>query len=99
MQILIIGESQVHPARRLAGTNLPDVEFKPVSDLHVYDLIKWRRVILDVSAVQVLERTLSKGWRSLGKAVSFDRRINLKKSGAIRTYLTIGVEIGTKSHR
>ena len=60
--LFVTGESQVHPALRLAGRNLPGVEFKPVSDLHVYDLIKWRRVILDVPAVQVLEQALSKGW-------------------------------------
>ncbi|KAL4076305.1 ribosomal protein L4 domain-containing protein [Scleroderma yunnanense] len=60
--LFVTGESQVHPALRLAGRNLPGVEFKPVSDLRVYDLIKWRRVILDIPAVQMLERTLSKGW-------------------------------------
>ena len=60
--LCVTGESQAHPALRLAGRNLPGVEFKVVSDLHVYDLIKWRRVILDVPAVQTLERTLGKGW-------------------------------------
>ena len=60
--LFVTGEAQVHPALRLAGRNIPGVEFKPVSDLNVHDLVKWRRVILDVPAVQVLERTLSKGW-------------------------------------
>lgn len=60
--LFVTGESQVHPALRLAGRNLPGMDFKVVSDLHVYDLIKWRRVVLDVSAIQALERRLSKGW-------------------------------------
>lgn len=60
--LFVTGESQVNPALRLAGRNLPGVDFKVANDLHVYDLIKWRRVVLDVSAIQTLERRLSKGW-------------------------------------
>lgn len=60
--LFVTGEPQVRPTLRLAGRNLPGIDFKVVDELNVYDLVKWRRVILDVAAVQSLERRLSKGW-------------------------------------
>ncbi|THH34145.1 hypothetical protein EUX98_g152 [Antrodiella citrinella] len=43
-----------------AANNLYKVETKKVSELNVYDLVKWPRVVLDVAAVEWLERTLAK---------------------------------------
>jgi len=59
--LFVTGEPEVPGRLRLASRNLRGVECKTVADLVVYDIVKWRRVVLDLSAVNVLERTLGKG--------------------------------------
>jgi large subunit ribosomal protein L4 len=46
---------------RLASRNLRGIECKTVADLVVYDIVKWRRVVLDLTAIDALERALGKG--------------------------------------
>jgi large subunit ribosomal protein L4 len=46
----------------LASRNLRGIECRTVADLVVYDIVKWRRVVLDIAAVNALERSLGKGW-------------------------------------
>ncbi|KIJ21809.1 hypothetical protein PAXINDRAFT_165192 [Paxillus involutus ATCC 200175] len=58
--LFVSGLPQVDPAIKLAGRNLRGLEFKHVDELNVYDLVKWRRVILDLPAVSLLELKLSK---------------------------------------
>ncbi|KAH7929321.1 ribosomal protein L4 [Leucogyrophana mollusca] len=60
--LFVSGEEEVPSSLKIAGNNLPGVDFRTVADLQVYDLVKWRRVVLDMAAVHALERTLSKGW-------------------------------------
>ena len=59
--LFVTGESEVPARMRLASKNLRGIECKIVSDLVVYDIVKWRRVVLDLAAVNALERTLGKG--------------------------------------
>ncbi|KAH7883527.1 ribosomal protein L4 [Phlebopus sp. FC_14] len=60
--LFVSGEPQVDRAIKLAGRNLPGVDFKQVNELAVYDVLKWRRIVLDLSAVRALERSLGKGF-------------------------------------
>jgi len=59
--LFVTGESEVPARIRLASKNLRGIECKTVAELVVYDIVKWRRVVLDLSAIDVLERTLGKG--------------------------------------
>ncbi|KAF8140313.1 ribosomal protein L4, partial [Boletus edulis] len=43
-----------------AGRNLRGLEFRHADEVNVYDLVKWRRVILDLPAVALLESKLGK---------------------------------------
>ncbi|KAF9244639.1 ribosomal protein L4 [Melanogaster broomeanus] len=58
--LFVSGMPQIDTAIKLAGRNLRGLEFKHVDELNVYDLVKWRRVILDLPAVSLLESKLSK---------------------------------------
>ncbi|KIJ68514.1 hypothetical protein HYDPIDRAFT_146714 [Hydnomerulius pinastri MD-312] len=58
--LFVTGLPQVDPKISLAGRNLRGVEFKHVDDVNVYDLINWRRVVLDLPAVSLLELKLGK---------------------------------------
>ncbi|KAG1825870.1 ribosomal protein L4 domain-containing protein [Suillus subaureus] len=59
--LFVTGESEVPARMRLASRNLRGIECKTVADLVVYDIVKWRRVVLDLAAVDTLERALGKG--------------------------------------
>ncbi|KAH7913012.1 ribosomal protein L4 domain-containing protein [Hygrophoropsis aurantiaca] len=67
--LFVTGEETVPANIKIAGNNLPGVDFRTIGELQVYDLVKWRRVVLDMAAVQSLERTLSKGWSHEGNTV------------------------------
>lgn len=60
--LFVTGESEVPARMRLASRNLRGIECRTVADLVVYDIVKWRRVVLDIAAVNALERSLGKGW-------------------------------------
>lgn len=58
--LFISGLPQVDPAIKRAGRNLRGLGFKHVDEVNVYDLVKWRRVILDLPAVALLESKLGR---------------------------------------
>lgn len=58
--LFVTGEAEVPQGLERASNNLYKVETKQASDITVYDLVKWPRVVLDVSAVEWFERTLAK---------------------------------------
>lgn len=60
--LFVTGESEVPARVSLASRNLRGIECRTVADLVVYDIVKWRRVVLDIAAVNALERSLGKGW-------------------------------------
>ncbi|KAG1784019.1 ribosomal protein L4 [Suillus placidus] len=59
--LFVTGESEVPARMRLASRNLRGIECRTVADLVVYDIVKWRRVVLDLAAVNALERAFGKG--------------------------------------
>lgn len=58
--LFVSGLPQVDPAIQRAGRNLRGLEFRHVDEVKVYDLVKWRRVILDLPAVALLESKLAR---------------------------------------
>lgn len=58
--LFVSGLPQVDPAIQRAGRNLRGLGFRHVDEVNVYDLVKWRRVILDLPAVALLESKLSR---------------------------------------
>ena len=58
--LFVSGLPQVDPAVQRAGRNLRGLEFRHVDEVNVYDLVKWRRVILDLPAVALLESKLGR---------------------------------------
>lgn len=58
--LFVSGLPQVDPAIERAGRNLRGLAFRHVDEVNVYDLVKWRRVILDLPAVALLESKLSR---------------------------------------
>ncbi|KAG8219757.1 ribosomal protein L4 domain-containing protein [Butyriboletus roseoflavus] len=58
--LFVSGLPQVDPAIQRAGRNLRGLGFKHVDEVNVYDLVKWRRVILDLPAVALLESKLGR---------------------------------------
>lgn len=58
--LFVTGEKEVPAGLLRSGGNIPHVEFTTVDKLKVYDLVYWRRVVLDAAAVEVLEAGLSK---------------------------------------
>lgn len=58
--LFVTGEKEVPEGLLRSGSNIPDVEFTTVDELKVYDLVYWRRVVLDAAAVDLLEARLSK---------------------------------------
>jgi large subunit ribosomal protein L4 len=60
--LFVTGAARVDPVwtRALEDAQLKRCAFVAVRDLDVYALVKWPRVVLDVDAVDVLERNLSK---------------------------------------
>ncbi|EIW86780.1 ribosomal protein L4 [Coniophora puteana RWD-64-598 SS2] len=59
--LFVTGEQAVPRNLELASRNLSGVEAITVQELNVHDLVSWRRVILDVQAVEALQTMLTKG--------------------------------------
>jgi large subunit ribosomal protein L4 len=58
--LFVTGEKEVPAGLLRSGSNIPNVDFTTVDELKVYDLVYWRRVVLDAAAVDHLEARLSK---------------------------------------
>ncbi|EMD42125.1 hypothetical protein CERSUDRAFT_110670 [Gelatoporia subvermispora B] len=58
--LLVSGLKEVPEDLKKASSNLYKVEATTVENLKVYDIVKWPRLVLDVAAVEWLERTLGK---------------------------------------
>lgn len=58
--LLVAGADTVPPRLERVVRNIPDIEVMAASQLHVYEMLRWPKLILDVEAVQYLERLLSK---------------------------------------
>ncbi|TCD69916.1 54S ribosomal protein, mitochondrial [Steccherinum ochraceum] len=62
--LFVTGDEKIPEGLERAAGNLYKVEAKRVSEVTVYDLVKWPRVVLDVSAVEWLETALAKDSKS-----------------------------------
>lgn len=58
--LFVTGLDEVPNGLRRATSNIDKVEVVAVKDLLVYDAVKWPRVVLDLAAVEWLERKLGK---------------------------------------
>ena len=58
--LLITGEEPVSTALQRAVRNLAMVRLTTATEVTVYDIVKWPRVVLDVAAAEYFEWTLSK---------------------------------------
>ncbi|KAF8922619.1 ribosomal protein L4 domain-containing protein [Mucidula mucida] len=58
--LFVTGAEQVPEALKLAIRNIPKVTVMPVKELKVFDLLKWRRLVLDTQAVDALEHNLAR---------------------------------------
>lgn len=58
--LFVAGGEQVPARIERVCRNVPDVEILSASDLNVYELLRWPKLVLDVEAVSYLERLLSK---------------------------------------
>ncbi|PPQ87026.1 hypothetical protein CVT25_000003 [Psilocybe cyanescens] len=58
--LFISGESTVHEGLRQAIANIPLVQLTNVSDVTVYELMKWDRIVMDLKAVEHFEQRLKK---------------------------------------
>lgn len=88
--LFITGGDQVPPRLARVSRNLPTVETKRAEDLHVYDALKWPRIILDVGAVDYFER-------ALGTNLSEVARIAPKRQQSLRFSRVTAGRIGKRS--
>jgi large subunit ribosomal protein L4 len=58
--LFVTGLDEVPEGLRRASSNIDKVEVVTAKDLVVYDAVKWPRVVLDLAAVEWLERKLGK---------------------------------------
>ncbi|KAG6381124.1 ribosomal protein L4 domain-containing protein [Boletus reticuloceps] len=58
--LFVSGLPQMDAAIQRAGRNLRGLEFRHADEVNVYDLVKWRRVVLDLPAVALLESKLGR---------------------------------------
>ena len=58
--LFVTGLDEVPEGLRRASSNIDGVEVVAAKDLLVYDAVKWPRVVLDLAAVEWLERKLGK---------------------------------------
>ena len=58
--LFVTGLDEVPEGLRRASSNIDGVEVVTAKDLLVYDAVKWPRVVLDLAAVEWLERKLGK---------------------------------------
>lgn len=59
--LFITGREKVPDGLRWSSSNIPKLDATTVEDLNVYNLVKFPRLVLDVAAVEALEKKLSKG--------------------------------------
>ena len=58
---LFVAGGEESPARlERVCRNVPDVDIVSASDLNVYEMLRWPKLVLDVDAVSYIERLLSK---------------------------------------
>lgn len=58
--LFVTGLDEIPEGLRRASSNIDKVEIVTAKDLHVYDAVKWPRLVLDLPAVEWLERKLGK---------------------------------------
>lgn len=58
--LFVTGLDKVPEYLEKSSGNIPGVDTVTAEDLTVYDAVKWRRLILDVSAVEYFEQTLGR---------------------------------------
>ena len=58
--LFVTGLDEIPEGLRRASSNLNKVKVVAAKDLNVYDAVKWPRLVLDLSAVEWLERKLGK---------------------------------------
>ena len=58
--LFVTGLDEVPEGVRRSSSNIDKVEVVAAKDLHVYDAVKWPRLVLDVAAVEWFERKLGK---------------------------------------
>jgi large subunit ribosomal protein L4 len=58
--LFVTGLDEVPEGLRRSSSNIEKVEVVAAKDLHVYDAVKWPRLVLDLAAVEWLERKLGK---------------------------------------
>lgn len=58
--LFVSGEENLPEGLERAARNIPMVGLTTARKLTVYDVVKWQRVVMDVSAVDFFERTLGK---------------------------------------
>ena len=56
--LFVTGKETVPLKLRLASRNMEEIECVSVEDMTVYDVLRWRRVVLDTAAVDALEARL-----------------------------------------
>ena len=58
--LFVTGLEDIPEGLDRSSRNLPRVEVAMADELTVYDIMKWPRLVLDVSAVEAFERSLGK---------------------------------------
>ena len=58
--LFVTGLDEVPDGLRRATSNIDKVKVVTAKDLHVYDAVKWPRLVLDLAAVEWLERKFGK---------------------------------------
>lgn len=58
--LFVTGQQVVPAGLDRSCRNLPNLDVTTVEELNVYDLVRWPQVVLDVEAVEWIERTLGK---------------------------------------
>ena len=58
--LFVTGQDEVPRGLARSSGNIPLVDALTVQNLNVYTVLKWQRVVMDIAAVDWLERTLGK---------------------------------------
>jgi len=56
--LFVTGEETIPDGLDKAGRNIPKIEMTTAQSLNIYEMIKWPRLVMDLAAVEWLERTL-----------------------------------------
>ena len=87
---LLVAGGQVPLQLERVCRNLEDVEVVTAEDLHIYAMLKWPRLLLDVAAVEYFERLLSKN-------IPEDQRIAMPSPPALRNSRSLAGRLGKRS--